>query len=266
MKRALLIGINYINTTNELKGCIEDVNNMKNALITAHGFSEKDIVVMTDDVNQAPEFVPNKQNIVKHMSSLLDNVCEGDTLVLHYSGHGTQVKDSDGDELDHLDDALVPQDFMKNGLMTDDSILLDFVKKVPKGVTLYVFLDCCHSGSLFDLKWNFKYSSPRKNLTDTLKWGDEYIVWRENKNVLQGTVMMYSGCYDEQTSADAFIASKSQGAFTFCLLDILAKSNGELKNCDLLKEVNANLYLQGFEQRSQFSCSDIELFDTRFFI
>ncbi len=35
---------------------------------------------------------------------------------------------------------------------------------------------------------------------------------------------MFSGCRDNETSADAYINQTSQGAFTFCLLEFLNKN------------------------------------------
>jgi len=43
LKKALLIGINYRGTANELGGCINDVNSMKNILIKRCGYKEKNI-------------------------------------------------------------------------------------------------------------------------------------------------------------------------------------------------------------------------------
>lgn len=39
-KRALLIGINYTGTANALNGCINDVNNVKQFLISLYNFKE----------------------------------------------------------------------------------------------------------------------------------------------------------------------------------------------------------------------------------
>ena len=53
-KRALLIGINYTNDkNNELFGCINDVNNIKNRLLT-NGFNDSDITILTDFTDSKP--------------------------------------------------------------------------------------------------------------------------------------------------------------------------------------------------------------------
>ena len=45
------------------------------------------------------------------MKQLISGAKPGDIVVIQYAGHGTQVKDLDGDETDGQDEALVPVDF-----------------------------------------------------------------------------------------------------------------------------------------------------------
>ena len=47
-RKALLIGINYFGTNNELRGCINDVHNMRELLIS-QGFDKSNMVILTDD-------------------------------------------------------------------------------------------------------------------------------------------------------------------------------------------------------------------------
>ena len=54
-------------------------------------------------------------NILKQLSKLKDNVSKGDTVIVHFSGHGQQIVAlNDNDEPDGLDEALVPFDAAKN--------------------------------------------------------------------------------------------------------------------------------------------------------
>ena len=50
MKSALLIGCNYPNSSISLHGCINDVINIKNMLINKYGFSNNEIIMMTDNL------------------------------------------------------------------------------------------------------------------------------------------------------------------------------------------------------------------------
>lgn len=69
-KRALLIGINYFGTSAELKGCINDVENIKQFLVTLYNFNEQDMVILTDNQTN-PQNIPTKQNIIRAMQWLV---------------------------------------------------------------------------------------------------------------------------------------------------------------------------------------------------
>ncbi len=72
----------------------------------------------------------------------------GDTLVFHYSGHGAQVPDQDGDEVeDHKGEALCPRDFDWESCCIRDDDLSEIFADLPEGVLLEVALDCCYSGT-----------------------------------------------------------------------------------------------------------------------
>jgi hypothetical protein len=267
MKKALLIGINYIGTSDELQGCIDDVNNVMVALINLYKFDAGNITLLSDAPNQPPDKLPTKANILSNMAVLVKNPQAGDSLVLYYSGHGTQLDKPNAanpNNLELSDDAIVPMDFMTNGVIIDDAIFLDLAKSIPKDVNLNAFFDSCNSGSIADLEWNFQYTGANKTTTDITKWDNSFKLWQENNNTTAGNVSVFSGCYDDGTSADTYINSTHQGAFSYCLLNILSRQDPTLKYRDLLKEVNAYLYINGFTQRSQFSCSNIKHFDDLF--
>lgn len=84
-RKALLIGINYIRQKGELRGCINDVRNLTNFLITKHRFRREDMVILTDD-QRDPRSQPTKQNIVRAMAWLVNGAEPNDSLFFHYSG------------------------------------------------------------------------------------------------------------------------------------------------------------------------------------
>jgi hypothetical protein len=200
-KRALLVGINYKGTKSELNGCINDVLQVKEFLLN-NGYKEKFITVLTDET----KVKPTRANILKHLLKLI--VSGSNTLYFHYSGHGGQTKDLSNDELDGYDETLVPIDYYKSGMIIDDEIRGLLPSLSPKQ-HLTVVLDCCHSGSGMDLKWNLfeKFGGRRLVLIPDIHYSDT-----------RGQVIMFSGCQDEQTSADAYISSKFQGAMTHAFL------------------------------------------------
>ena len=74
-KVALLIGINYRGTAHELNGCINDVENAKEYLLTK-GYSSDNIITLTDDT----DLKPTRKNI---MSMLLE---------VTFATHGMETK------------------------------------------------------------------------------------------------------------------------------------------------------------------------------
>lgn len=206
-KKALLIGINYKGTASELNGCINDVNHVKEFLLKK-GYKEKNITLLHDDT----DIKPTRANILKYFLELITSDCK--TLYFHYSGHGGYVRDISGDEADGRDETICPLDYPINGDIIDDEIrgLLQCLKPHQH---LTAVLDCCHSGSGFDLKWN---------VYERIGGGKVALVPDNHYTDTRGNVVMISGCRDPQTSADAYINSKFQGALTHAFLTCFPKS------------------------------------------
>eukprot|EP01065_Artemidia_motanka_P021706 TRINITY_DN2595_c0_g1_i1.p1 TRINITY_DN2595_c0_g1~~TRINITY_DN2595_c0_g1_i1.p1 ORF type:complete len:443 (+),score=142.00 TRINITY_DN2595_c0_g1_i1:65-1393(+) len=162
-KLSVLVGINYTGQKGALRGCCNDVLRMVK-YIESEGFRETEdrMKVLLDpidyegvsDLQVTPE-LPTKANILKVIDWLAENAEPGDTVFFHYSGHGTQVKDLDGDEEDGMDEALVPMDYQKAGFITDDTLYEKLCKSLPAGVRVFAMMDCCHSGTILDLPYTF---------------------------------------------------------------------------------------------------------------
>lgn len=88
------------------------------------------------------------------MRWLVANVRPGDSLVFHFSGHGSQkVDDGGSDELDGFDETLCPLDYEINGMILDDEINETIVRPIPRGAKLHAIMDACHSGTVLDLPY-----------------------------------------------------------------------------------------------------------------
>ena len=92
MKKALLIGIDYIDVSGiSLKGCINDVINMRNMLIDAYDYEPQNIIMLRDD--DAAKFKsPTNDNIVFSIIELVLESANLEEIWLHYSGHGSQIQ------------------------------------------------------------------------------------------------------------------------------------------------------------------------------
>ena len=243
-KKALLVGINYTGTSNELYGCINDVNSVKER-ITQNGFTN--INTLTDlTVNK-----PTKQNILSEFKNLLVNSKTGDLLFFLYSGHGSYTLDRNGDEKDGYDELIVSCDLQ--GIL-DDELKLLIQTHLKEKVTLFAMFDSCFSGSVLDLRYQY---------LDSLNY-DNY---SENDRQLDtlGNVFMISGCTDEQTSADAIINNKASGAMTWSLLESL-KDSPNCKWRELIKSMRDKLKQSEYEQVPQFSSGTFVNIDDEIFI
>jgi metacaspase-1 len=96
-----------------------------------HGFEEDNIVVLLDD-GQHPD--PTMENMLQAYRDVVSKAEPGDSIFLHYSGHGSKIKDDDGDDDDGYDEVLVPLDYNENGMIRDDDLYDIIVKGLPKGV------------------------------------------------------------------------------------------------------------------------------------
>ena len=70
--------------------------------------------------------------------------------------------------------------------------------------------------------------------------------------------VLFSGCKENQTSADAFINGRYNGAFTYYFCKYLRESHGDIVRNDLIKCVRASLRHNGFNQVPQLECTRTE--------
>lgn len=243
-KKALLIGINYTGTQNELYGCINDVNCVKERL-TQSEFN--DICVMTD----LTSVKATKNNILKEFKNLLINSQAGDLLFLLYSGHGSYTLDINNDETTGYDQLIVPCDF---NMIIDDDLKSIIQTHLKPEVTLFAMFDCCFSGSILDLRYQYMDSINYDTFTENKKETETY-----------GNVFMISGCHDYQTSSDSVIDNKATGAMTWSLLESL-KQTPKCSWRELLKNMRNLLKETQHDQIPQFSTGNFENIDTEVFI
>jgi metacaspase-1 len=211
--KALIIGINYLNTISELYGCINDANHLQTYFTNKYNFNTNNLCLLTDNTIVKP----TKQNILKKYKDLLINAKSGEKLFFTYSGHGSFRPDLNNDENDGKDELLITIDKQS---ISDDELKTIIDENLPEDVTLFVIFDCCHSGTLMDLKYNYLS-------------GNEDLVINEKISETKSNVFLISGCFDAQTSADAYIDNKFQGALTWSLLKTI-NENTNLTWKDLL--------------------------------
>lgn len=266
MKKALLVGINkYAMVGNDLAGCVNDVLDMRDVLIKYRGFAVEDIRVVTDER-------ATLGNIFDRLKWLTEGATSGDSLVFHFSGHGSQVRDRNGDELkDGMDEILCPHDMDWDGIFISDDDLQDAFSKLPQGVTLDVILDSCHSGTATragcfcsDRPFKAKYLSPpadiacrgegpkpKRGLFSWILSMFDSPVIEDSKPIITMNHALFAGCQDKQYSADAQIGGAPHGAFTYYFCEAIRKVGGNISRNILKNEVKEALDKNGFEQIPQ---------------
>ncbi len=145
---ALLIGIaDYPGEKNDLPGCDLDIEAVQEMLTTTYGFDKQHITTLMN-------LNATKANIVKVITELAAKAKKDDAVYIHYSGHGGQVPDLDGDEEDGWDETLVPAEPIAAmattetdiaRYLTDDETAKLLERFVTNNVT--VVFDSCHSGT-----------------------------------------------------------------------------------------------------------------------
>ncbi len=261
MNKALLVGINrYKLPGSDLQGCVNDVTNIRHSLLTYFGFTVKQIRVVTDER-------ATKKNIMTRLEWLVKGAKPGDRLVFHYSGHGSQIRDRDGDELkDRLDEILCPHDMDWDGTYIVDDEIARIFKKIPKGAHLEVFLDSCHSGTA-TREMRMPERLPGEDVPGGVTVKQRYlpppvdIQCREEEGLpvhrlLKGVAnplshVLFAGCRENQTSADAYISKAYNGAFTYYLCKHLRDTSAAITRADLLKRTRASLKFNDYDQVPQ---------------
>jgi hypothetical protein len=244
IKKALLIGINYTGTEDELTGCINDAKNMRKLLIDVYGYKPENILLLTDFT----EYPATRNNILAAMPWLLsiepaaafdgniktqNNFLPAPQLqaVFFFSGHGVQVRAKEGNEVDRKDEALCPIDYKIKGVITDNTIRAELVVKINEQSSLFGIIDACHSGSVFDLLW--RAGTDRRG---SLKLETE---GRYKETV--GNVIMLSAAEDSQKAADVLENTARYGLLTNVFLEELQAGSYNVSYKELIRGVNNRL-------------------------
>jgi hypothetical protein len=256
-KRALIIGINDYRDIDRLRGCVNDTTNLRLILEEFAGFDGDQIRLLVDSR-------ATKRAIEQRLQWLVEGAQPGDLLVLHFSGHGSQIRDRDEqDELaDGLDEILCPWDMDWDETFINDDDLRS-VLSVPDGVVLEVILDCCNSG-----EGSVEVGMPRParagdgelELDRTPRFAQppvDVVSRHAGANLGQRKLLeqrapkrlaLWSACADFQTAADARIDGIANGAFTFYFCKHLRDAQGDLSRAELLEQVKSSLARAGYTQ------------------
>lgn len=250
-KRALLVGINlYQMPGANLRGCVNDINDVKAQMLPAEGFNASNIVTVTD--RQA-----TRANILNSLQQLVAAGQPGDFLYFHYSGHGAQVRDTNGDEPDGLDEILCPTDLASGNGGFRNAILDDEIQTIlgglKPGVGFLMVSDSCNSGTID--KFGSKTFKPRGLTLNPNLVNQTPVIFDAKLNATYesrlrgGKYHVLTGCQDDQTSADAYINGRYNGAMTYYMLDTYKKGGKSQSYGDWHKNMVSSIAKNGYDQR-----------------
>jgi hypothetical protein len=229
---SLHIGLNSVDPNSyegwdgRLAGCVNDANSMKQIAADA-GYETKQLI--TQKATQAA--------LRDAILTAAKQLAKDDIFLLTYSGHGGQVDDTNGDEIDGKDETWVLYD----GQVVDDELYQLYTQFKP-GVRIFVLSDSCHSGSVSRAMYNemapieekfgmrprptfrAKAIDPdiqkkvnQKNASHLKKIQDETKAAVHSSP--DATVLLISGCQDNQLSSDGDV----NGLFTEKLISVWSK-------------------------------------------
>jgi len=253
---------------------VNDAQTLRDLLVDQLDFRSEDIHLLRD-----AEGV--KSRVKQEWQWLTAGAAPGDTLVFHFSGHGSNVPDQNGDEADGRDEitCLYDMDFDDPNTYILDDEWYEWVRQVRRDANLIIVKDTCHSGG----------SSRAMAVRDSRGMVHEMLVSRSQARSLgaeQGPVsetqvsvnrflvppdlgldgsravvskpvkpsrrrgadlnLNLMACQETQTAADAYINGTFNGAFTYYLCQAL-RANPNLDSQSLIQTVAASLKA-GYEQ------------------
>lgn len=221
------IGLNSVDSNHysgwsgNLRACENDARDMQSVADTC-GYESR--LLLTKDATSA--------GVLKAFAEAARVLAAGDVFLLTYSGHGGQVPDVNGDETDGMDETWCLYDRM----LLDDELYRCW-SSFAAGVRIFMLSDSCHSGTMSrfyiesginlskevfgDEGPAFRAIPPDIQATtygdhtvfyDSIQWANA----RGDEQTVAASVILISGCQDNQTSADGL----RNGLFTSVLKSI----------------------------------------------
>lgn len=228
-KYALSIGINdYPGTGSDLAGCVNDSHDWSRAF-RDRGF----------EVTALLDRRATGRAMREAIGALIARARTGDTVAIHFSGHGSFVPDEDSDEPDGTDECLCPHDVRANGPITDDELFQLYSSRQP-GVRVVVFSDSCHSGTVARFApivtpptmrgrrpptRKVRFLPPAAFLTGArvARMGAARGPRRRSSPPGRYGALLLSGCQDHEYSFDGWFEGRPNGVFTWVALATLAR-------------------------------------------
>lgn len=213
-RKALIIALSYKGTGTgpELRSAHADGTKLAELLVE-RGFACDDVKLLKDDGSGVKL---TAANILREIKAFIRGARCGDDFVFAFIGHGKQQRNTDGTELDGMDEAIVGVD---GEIVLDDDMYKALVKPLPSGVMLTILMDCCTSGTVIDLPYLTECTSDGSVLRDVPQLRPS--IWRRLECLLTAEsrfgprVTCISACRDGET------AWEFSGKSSYTLIDLV---------------------------------------------
>jgi hypothetical protein len=268
--RAVLVGVDEYEGASvpTLNGCANDVALVRWLLKTCFGVPNEDIRVV---VNQRA----TKANIVHRLEAMIRASEPGDLAVFYFSGHGSQIRDRNGDELtDQLDELICPYDMdWDAGTYIIDDDLDAIFGALPPGVLLEAFFDCCFWGAgpralapeprPLSLRPDVRYLLPPVDIAARAEGDEERLGIHQlsgSETFTAGNVY-WAASNEGQAAAEDYVEGRANGIFTYWGCRFIAENmerleRGDYTRAELLDDLRAYLHALGYAQTPELSAPD----------
>ena len=219
-------------------------------------------------IMQLSDIQATKANVTQALNKLCNEVQAGDAVFLHFSCHGQQMMDDNGDEEDGLDESLVmydagykyiPQQYEGENHLRDDELgiwIARLRRKAGEKGRVTVTLDACHSGTAN--RDNTEYINNYKEYirgTTAIFAKEGYIPHPGKHQKLSmrlkdekglATVAVFSACLAQLTNYEYYDRQRSMyvGKLTYVF-------------CQQIKDVKAAYTIETFYQKLSNGMSDL---------
>ncbi|NRB50137.1 MAG: caspase family protein [Saprospiraceae bacterium] len=245
---ALLVGINDYHpetSVNHLKGCVNDVNAMRDLLTQQYKNLDPDILpILNADAT--------RENLLKSFESHLGKAGPDDIALFYYSGHGSYEKTSPEFETydsKNQNETLVCYDSRLRGHfdLADKEIAVLLERLDPRAQKI-VILDSCHSASVTRSDRNeLSRKEParegsngiyRRPIDSYMLPGDNYYLTQkaQGKIKIPATAhLLLSACSREEKALERIDeqSGERRGLFSTHMMEVLRLSDGKISYNDL---------------------------------
>jgi metacaspase-1 len=234
-------GINdYAGSGNDLRGCVNDINNECRKL--TNEFPEFQCLKYFDSKVTTQFFVEEIRRIYEGLIKIYQRTGKIGMLKIRYSGHGTQIPSST--EPNGYNEAL----YLYNGPLIDDMIY-QLQQETPEWLPVVAKFDSCYSGDIGSRMGIGGYSKSKFMPLSGVPLLHKPVNHLSKTDPGQKWII-FSGCGEEQTSADAYIDGQFQGAFTWADLKSYGRNSSFLREIELGRD---RLKLFKYEQIPEIS-------------